>query len=76
MAGEVQVRRGADLAQPRPGHDVAEAGEALEQVRLALPAPGLARDPLIQVSDRGVEAGDAVPVQAAQQRVMAGEPPA
>ena len=68
------MRGGADLAQPGLRHHVAEARDGREQARLALPARHLARDPLIQPGDRGVEAGDAVLVQAAQQRVMPGEP--
>jgi hypothetical protein len=66
----VQVRGGADLAQPGLRHHVPEAGNGGEQAGLALPAGRLARDPLIQPGDRGVKAGDAVLVQAAQQRVM------
>ena len=68
------VRGRADLAQPGLRHHVAEAGDGGEQVRLALPACHLARDPVIQPGDRGVKAVDAVLVQAAQQRVMIGEP--
>ena len=74
MIAEVPVRRWADLGDPGPGHDVAEARHGGEQVRLALPADGLACDPLVEAGDRGVEAGDAVAVQLAQQRVMLGEP--
>jgi hypothetical protein len=62
----VEVRGGADLAQPRLRHHAAEARHGGEQARLALPAAGLARDPLIQPGDRGVKAGDPVKVQAAQ----------
>jgi hypothetical protein len=65
---------GADLAQPGPRHHVPEAGNGREQAGLALPARHLAGDLLIQPGDRGVKAGDAVVVQAAQQRVMLGEP--
>ena len=74
MRGEVQVRGGADLAQPRLRHHVAEPGEGLEQAGLALPPRGLAGDPLIQAVHRVIEHGDPVQVQAAQQRVMTGEP--
>ena len=75
VAGEVPVRGRADLAEPRAGHHVPEAGFGGEQVDLALPARGPASDPLVQATDRSVEAGDAVAVQSAQQRVMLGEPP-
>ena len=75
MAGEMQVRGGADLAQPGLRHHVPEARHGGEQARLALPAAGLARDPLIQAVHRVIEHGDPVQVQAAQQRVMIGEPP-
>jgi hypothetical protein len=74
VAGEELVRGGADLAQPRLRHHVAEARDTLQQARLALPAAGLARDPPVQAGHRGVEYGDAVQVQPAQQRVMLGEP--
>src|SRR6266446_848600 len=39
---EVSVRRGADLAQPRPGLDVAEPWHGREQARLARPPPAAA----------------------------------
>src|SRR5215472_11200282 len=39
----------AVIADPGPGHDVAEARHGREQVRLALPAHRLARDPLAGV---------------------------
>ena len=45
VAGKVQVRGGADFAQPRLRHDVAETREGLEQVRRAPPACGPGRDP-------------------------------
>jgi hypothetical protein len=45
VAGEPLVRGGADLAQPRPGHDIAEPGDGLEQLQLPLPGSGLRRDP-------------------------------
>ena len=66
--GEVPVRGGADLAQPRLRYHVAEAERGLEQAGLALPAAGLARDPLIQAVHPVIEHGDPVQVQAAQQR--------
>jgi hypothetical protein len=75
VAGEVQVRGGADLTQPRLRHHVPEAREGLEQVKLPLPRRGLARDLAGQPGHRVIEQLDPVQVQPAQQRVMISEPP-
>jgi hypothetical protein len=68
------VRGGPDLGQPCLRHDVPEPGDGLEQVLLAPPWHGPGRDPLVQAADRGIEDGEPVQVQAAQHRVMLGEP--
>ena len=52
MAGEVAVRSGADLGQPRLRHGIPKAGDRLEQVLLPLPAGCLARDRVLQAGDR------------------------
>ncbi len=68
----------ADIAEMillRLPHHVAEARDGGEQARLPLPARGLAGDPPVQAVHRVLEHGDPVQVQAAQQRVMLGEPP-
>jgi hypothetical protein len=62
----VQVRGGADLAQPRLRHRVPEARDGLEQVQFPLPRRGLGRDLVLQPVDRVIEHLDAVQVQAAQ----------
>ena len=65
MAGKIPVRDGADLAQPRLRHHVPEARDGGEQARIPLPGRGLARGPLLEVSDGGVEDRNAILVQAA-----------
>jgi hypothetical protein len=74
VADEVQVRGRADLGQPRLRHHVAEARDGLQQALLAPPPGGQSGDLLTQPRDGVIEQRDPVPVQAAQQRVVPGEP--
>ena len=74
MRGEPLVRGRADLGDPRPGHDIAEPGDGLEQADLPLPGHRRGGDPLVQVLYRGVQQLDLVQDQAAHLRVVIGEP--
>jgi hypothetical protein len=63
-AGPISPSHAQHTTSPKPGTVLSRSASR-----------SLARDPLVEVIDRGAEAGDAVAVQPAQQRVMLGEPP-
>jgi hypothetical protein len=66
-AGPISPSQAELTTSPNPGTEGEQRG-------LALPARHLGRDPVIEPGDRDVQAGDAVLVQPAQQRVVLGEP--